>query len=158
MIFGDETSLPVDGENTGVTLAPIGLRNVQAVTTNDKESITVFLSGVYDVHNRKALPLPPTILLKSNAEDEKSRILRDARRHVARTLDNALKVYVTSTGWMNRQVFEEIMHDQSSLLGGSQPATALVADEYTAHRVHRIPTNCDFHRIPGGCTYLIQVF
>ena len=131
VIFGDETSLPVDGENTRVTLAPIGLRNVQVVTTNDKESITVFPSGVYDVHNRKALPLPPTVLFKSNAEDEKSRILRDARHHVARTLDNALKVYVTSIGWMNRQVFEEIVHDQASLLGGSQPATALVVDEYT---------------------------
>ena len=41
VIFGDETSVSVDGELKGKTLAPVGVISVKVVRTKEKQTMTI---------------------------------------------------------------------------------------------------------------------
>ena len=55
----------VDGDPERISLAPAGIPNVKIVGTNEKETVIVFLAGLYDVRDSKVRSLPPTILFES---------------------------------------------------------------------------------------------
>ena len=103
MLFGDETSLSIDGPTTGMSLASIGALNVRVKSTNEKENVNVFLAGIYDVSAKKALPLPPTVIFQSSTKEENSRILKDLK-----SVENKFgKIYfrVTESGWTQEEIY-----------------------------------------------------
>ena len=76
-----------------MSVAPIGALNVRVKGTNEKENVTVFLAGIYDVCAKKALPLPPIVIFQSSTKEENSRILKDLKS----VENNFGKIYVRVT-------------------------------------------------------------
>ena len=70
--FGDETAMFVKGEVQGYTLAQIGCPQPKVVDTNPKETVTVFLAGIYDFALDKVYPLYPTVIFNHSAKNRES--------------------------------------------------------------------------------------
>ena len=157
MFFGDETSFPVDGQIWNRSLAPIGVQNVSVSAANSKETVTVFLAGIYEVSLDQAYPLPPTVIFENHAQcEESSRILKEARCYSVE-MNYAIYGQVSSSGWMNLKLFEKILKEYIESTSDEHPPIAILVDSCTAHQTDALPINCDLHRIPGGCTPFIQV-
>ena len=56
VIFGDKTSVSVDGELKGKNLAPVGVISVKVVRTNEKQTVTIFLAALFSVKEKGVYP------------------------------------------------------------------------------------------------------
>ena len=135
VFFGDETAVFVDGEMRGITLAQIGTKTPKIAETNGKETVAVFLAGLFDVNSKSVVPLPPAIVFESKAKSQaSSRILSEATR-ASTGLSNAVYVFVSDSGWVKKDIFSKILQRYMGSFNDSCLPTAIVVDDFTAHRI-----------------------
>lgn len=155
-VFGDETAVFIDGEPHGKTLSVRG-RQPNVVTTNPKETVTVFLAGLYDVEHDAVYPLWPTVVFSASASERKpnSGVYGAVRKEAARL--GGIWADTSDSGWVKGDVFPRMMARYLPVDEAKSP-TALLFDQCTAHTYDWIQDlNCDPHVIPGGCTSAVQV-